>query len=75
MNHGIQGRPGAGIRDPLSSHGREDEAGGCQSVCKPFRDEVKNTMPNHTLQRTGRTVVLPTLLVQTLMGGGFAARR
>jgi hypothetical protein len=32
-------------------------------------------MPNHTLQRTGRTVVLPTLLVQTLMGGGFTARR
>jgi hypothetical protein len=33
------------------------------------------TIPNHTLQRTGGTVAMPTLLVHTRVGGGFAARR
>jgi hypothetical protein len=31
--------------------------------------------PNHMLQRTGGTAVMPRLLVQTRVGGGFAARR
>jgi hypothetical protein len=31
--------------------------------------------PNHTLQRTGETVAVLTLLVQTQVSGGFAARR
>jgi hypothetical protein len=33
-----------------------------------------DTMTNHTRQRTGGTVAMPTLLVQTWVGGGFAAR-
>jgi hypothetical protein len=31
--------------------------------------------PNHTLQRTGGTVAMPTLWIHTRVGGGFAARR
>ena len=35
----------------------------------------KELRPNHTLQRTGGTVVMPTLVVHTRLAGGFAARR
>jgi hypothetical protein len=36
---------------------------------------MRGPRSNHTLQRTGGTVAVPTLLVQTQVGGGVAAHR
>jgi hypothetical protein len=47
-----------------------------ETFCARYQctQSVPKRLPNQTLQRMGGTVAVPTVLVQTQVGGGFTAR-